>query len=206
MGAPRETFGAYGEAVVVAAAVLLVAAQLGLFAFVTGVGPFDAGTNGDPSTTPVPADAGRSGEADDRDVPGSGSSGGSRGAGSGGESTVAPEPPPYTLDVLGVEPCGNTCRDVRVRLTNERNATARDVVVHTSIYAGNTTAEDARVWEGRREIGSLGAGGSTTATERVSLSYFEALSVTRGGGWVTIVTTVESGEVTETFRERRKVA
>jgi hypothetical protein len=204
MGAPRGKLGAYGEVVVVAAAVILVAAQLGLFAFVTGIGPFDADATGGASTTPDPTDPGRSGESNDR--AGSGSSGGTGGTGSGGGSTDAREPPPYALDVLGIEPCGNTCRDVTVRLTNERDTAARDVVVHTRIYAGNTTASDARVWEGRREVGSLAAGGSTTATERVSLSYFEALSVTRGGGWVTIVTTVESAEGTETFRERREVA
>jgi len=84
--------------------------------------------------------------------------------------------------------------------------TANEVVVTTGIYSGNGTDESARVWEGRHEVGTLEAGASTTATARVSLSYFEALSVERNGGWVTVVTTVESGSVTRTFRERRQVA
>jgi hypothetical protein len=107
--------------------------------------------------------------------------------------------------VLGTEPCGNTCRDVTVRLTNNRNATAEDLTVRTRIYAGNTTDRNARVWEGQSDVGTLEAGASTTETARVSLSYFEAASVQRKGGWVTIVTTVESEGVTESFRERRNV-
>lgn len=189
-----------GTVVVVVAAVVLVAAQAGVVAFVIGFGPFDRGVpDSGPATTPEPT--GPDGDAD-------GSGGGSAGSGSSGSGDGAAESrdPPYEVDVLGTERCGNTCRDVTVRLTNHRNATANDVVVTTRIYSGNTTDGDARVWEGRREVGTLEAGASTTATARVSLSYFEALSVERKGGWVTVVTTVESDSVTRTFRERRRVA
>jgi hypothetical protein len=192
--------------VVVVAAVALVVAQAGLVAFVTGFGPFDSGESGPgPAATPEPADSGGAGSGN---AAGSGSGGGSSGSGGPGadSGSAGPSEPPYDLDVLGTERCGNTCRDVTVRLTNNRNETATDLTVRTSIYAGNTTGESARVWEGQNEVGTLEAGASTTATARVSLSYFEAIDVKRKGGWVTIVTTIESGDATRTFRERRKVA
>ena len=193
------------------AGVLLAAAALALLVLLAGgvvldVGPLDDAVNGGGATTPVPAGS---------DGGSPGGSGGSASDAAAGESDgsdaapaaeATPEPRVFDLDVLGIEPCGTTCREVTVRLHNERNATARDVVVTTRIYSGNTTDEGARVWEGRREVGTLAAGASTTATERVSLSYFEALSVKRTGGWVTVVTTVESATVTRTYRERRKVA
>ncbi|MEF8840647.1 MAG: hypothetical protein V5A62_03350 [Haloarculaceae archaeon] len=179
--------------VVVTVAVVLVAAQVGVVAFVVGFGPFAPDASGSESgATP--------------EAPGSGGgSGGSGTPGGDGGATGSSEPPPYDLDVLGTEPCGNTCRDVTVRLTNNRNATAEALTVRTRIYAGNTTDEDARVWEGQNDVGTLEAGASTTATARVSLSYFEAASVQRRGGWVTVVTTVESEAMTRSFEERWKV-
>lgn len=189
--------------VVVAVAGVLVAVQAGAIAFVTGVGPFDSGTSGPEPATPDPSDAEGTAPADADGSSGDGDPGGS---GDGGSGTAVPAPPPYDIDVLDTGECGNTCRDVTVRLTNNRDEPAEGVFVHTRIYSGNTTAGDARVWEGRREVGTLAAGGSTTTTARVSLSYLDALSVRRNDGWVTIVTTVESETTTETFRERRKVA
>jgi len=195
-------------AAVVVAAVVLVAAQAGLVAFVIGFGPFESGGSGPgPVGTPAPEPADPGGTGSDS-TGGSGSGGGSSVSGGSGADggSAGPSEPPYDLDVLGTEQCGNTCRDVTVRLTNNRNETATDLTVRTSIYAGNTTGEGARVWEGRNEVGTLEAGASTTATARVSLSYFEAIDVKRKGGWVTIVTTVESADVTRSFHERRKVA
>ena len=195
-----------GTVVAVAVAVVLVAVQAGLIAFGAGIGPFATDEPGPrTATTPEPGDPGDSGGtggSGDR-----GSDGGSGDAGgNGGAAASTPEPPPYDLDVLGTEPCGNTCQDVTVRLTNNRNGTAADVSVRTRIYAGNTTGENARVWEGGSDVGTLGPGESTTQTARVSLSYFEAIDVKRKGGWVTIVTTVASETETRTFQERRKVA
>ena len=201
MADPDRDVGANARTtVVVIVAVVLVAVQAGLVAFALGVGPFDGGSPGSESAT-GPDTAGSGGSAGN-----AGGSGGS-GEGAGGSGTEgASEPPPYDLAVLGTERCGNTCRDVTVRLTNNRNTTAENLTVRTRIYAGNSTADRSPVWEGRDEIGSLEAGESTTATARVSLSYVEAITVQRRGGWVTIVTTVKSTDLTETFRERRQVA
>lgn len=174
-------------------AVVLLVALAGALAITAGFGPLDV----DGSSS------GPTGSTGSADSVGSGSAGNSSTDGASGGTS---EPPPFGFDVLKTERCGNTCRDVTVRLTNRRDARASDVVVTTRIYSGNTTADGARVWERRREVGTLEAGASTTATERVSLSYFEALSVERKGGWITLVTTVESAEATTTFRERRKVA
>ena len=187
--------------VVVAVAALLLAVQAGAIAFSAGFGPFDSGASGpEPATTPDPSDVGGTGAETPDGSSGDGGSGGS----SGGSGTRTPLPP-YDLDVLDTEECGNTCRDVTVRLSNNRDEATEGVVVRTRIYSGNTTADDARVWAGRRDVGTLEAGASTTTTTRVSLSYFEALSIQRNGGWITVVTVVESEDVTRTFRERRKV-
>lgn len=190
---------ANGSVVVVAIAALLLVALAGALVLSTGTDTPGAGTPDGGTTTATPT-----GGDDPRDSGGSGGSGGGSGSASEGGSS-ANTPPPYDFDVLRTENCGNTCRDVTVQLTNNRDARADGVVVTTRIYAGNTTGENARVWEGRREVGTLESGGSTTKTQRVSLSYFEALSIQRKGGWITIVTTVESEAVTRTFEERRKV-
>ena len=187
---------ANGSIIVVAVAALLLVAFAGALVLSMGISLPGASTPDRGPTTAAPT----GGDGD------SGGSGGSGSASDGGSSASTSTPPPYDFDVLRTENCGNTCRDVTMRLTNNRNASASDVVITTRIYAGNTTGENARVWEGRREVGTLEPGGSTTATERVSLSYFEALSIRQKGGWITIVTTVESEEVTRTFEERRKVA
>jgi hypothetical protein len=162
----------------VAVAAALVATQVGLVAYAVGIGPFDRGAPATgPETTPEPggSEGGAPGGSGGPEVDGGGSASG---------------PPPYELDVLGTERCGNTCRDVTVRLTNNRNA----------------TAEGARVWAGRSDVGVLEPGASTTRTAPVSVSYFEAVDVKRKGGWVTIVTAIESEGVTKSFEERRKVA
>lgn len=212
---------ASGSIVVGTVAALLIVALAGALVFSTGFGPPEAGQPAREPTTAAPTPAGDDGSGDAEGSSGSGGSGGSGGAGSSGGSgggggsgsasngeseAETPTPPPYDFDVVRIEDCGNTCRDVTVQLTNNRDARASGVVVTTRIYAGNETTENAEVWEGRRDVGTLGPDGSTTATERVSLSYFEALSVKQKGGWITIVTTVESEEVTRTFEERRKVA
>lgn len=191
---------ANGSAVVVTIAALLLVALAGALVLSTGTDTPGAGTPDGGTTTATPT-----GGDDPRDSGGSGGSGGGSGSASEGGSSTNTSTPPYDFDVLRTESCGNTCRDVTVQLTNNRDARADDVAVTTRIYAGNTTEENARVWEGRREVGTLEPGGSTTKTQRVSLSYFEALSIQRKGGWTTIVTTVESEAVTRTFEERRKV-
>jgi hypothetical protein len=217
MTVPSGGGRANGTILVATVAALLIVALAGALALTSGVGPFDAGPPERGVTTAAPApdgdsdEPGSSGDSDGSDgsASGSGADGGGDGSngGSDGEASAdTPAPPPYGFDVVRTENCGNTCRDVTVRLTNNRNATANDVVVTTRIYAGNSTGEDARVWEGRRDVGTLEPEGSTTATERVSLSYFEALTVKQRGGWITIVTTVESEEITRTFEERRQVA
>ena len=194
---------ANGSTIVVAVAALLLVAFAGALVLSLGIGPPGASTPERGPATAAPT--GDDGDLIDSGGSG-GSGGGSRSASDGGSSAGTSTPPPYDFDVLRTENCGNTCRDVTVRLTNNRNVSANDVVVTTRIYAGNTTGDNARVWVGRREVGTLEPGGSTTATERVSLSYFEALSIRQKGGWITIVTIVESEEVTRTFEERRKVA
>lgn len=114
--------------------------------------------------------------------------------------------PPYSFTVQSIEKCGQTCRDVTVKLTNERNETATGVTIYTRIYAGNSTDASDKVWEGSREVGTLEAGASTTETQRVQLSVSDAYAVRQNDGWITILTTIESDDVTITFKQRRDVA
>jgi hypothetical protein len=118
---------------------------------------------------------------------------------------ATPEPAPdvaFTVD--RIETCGRTCRDVTSTVTNDGSAAATDVTVYTRIYAGKGTDGDV-VWEGRERVGSLGAGESSTTTERVDLSLADAVTVESADGWVTVQTTIQSDEETVTVTQRRQV-
>ena len=114
---------------------------------------------------------------------------------------------PFTFGVDEVEECGQTCRDVTATLYNEQAEPASNVTADIRIYAGenNTDADDV-VWEGTVDVGTLDANASETTTQRIDLSFREALKVDNNGGWITIQTTVDSADTTVTFRESRQVA
>lgn len=185
------------------AAVLVVVAVVavgGAAAFVAGIGPLgDIGGGDSGEVTSTPASTGTV-------YDGSGGSGGDGDAGTGTAAGAEENSvPPYTFAVESIEECGDTCRDVTVQLDNNRDETAAGVSVFTQIYAGNSTDASDRVWEGTRDVGTMEAGTSTTETSRVELSYSEGYQVQQNDGWITIVTTVESDDVTITFRNRRQV-
>ncbi|MFB6126678.1 MAG: hypothetical protein ABEJ79_05195 [Halolamina sp.] len=177
----------------VVAAVVVVAVGGVAGAFALDVGPFASGVvadeddaTGASSTTDTPASTGTVYD--------------------GGEAgTETASAPPFSFQVVTIEECGNTCRDVTVELNNNQDREATGVEVYTRIYAGNSTDADDKVWEGTESVGTLGAGGSTTSTRRVELSYSDALEVRNNDGWITILTTVESDDTTVTFKERRDV-
>ena len=115
--------------------------------------------------------------------------------------------PPFVFTIDRVEDCGLTCREVTATLQNSQAEPATGVTVYSRIYAGqNTTASDAIVWEGKDDVGTIEAGAAYTSTRRVELSLAEASAIERAGGWVTIVTTVDSDERTVTFRDSEQVA
>lgn len=180
---------------VVAAVVVLLAVGIGAAAFV-GVGPMGP-DDGESAVTDTPESTGTVYES-------GGSDGGGDGSGSGSGTDTASQPP-YAFEVVKIEECGDTCRDVTVELVNNRDETATNVKVYTRIFAGNSTDSDDKVWEGTEDVGSLEAGASTTSTKRVELSYGEAIKIKNNDGWITILTTVESDDVTITFKERRNV-
>lgn len=134
--------------------------------------------------------------------PASSDDGGSDATASGGTASDAQS---FTVIADNTEKCGRTCRDVTSTVTNEQDVTAEDVSVSTRIFAGKGTDGD-QVWQGSEDVGTLGAGESHTATKRITLSFGDAWSVKRADGWITIRTTVESAEGTETLLEQRKVA
>ncbi|MFC7098066.1 hypothetical protein [Halobaculum marinum] len=182
-------------------AIVGVVAVGGAAAFVAGIGPLgDLGGGGSDTVTETPQSTGT--VYDDAGADGSGDAAADS-ASAGDDDTNSL--PPYTFAVQSIEQCGQTCRDVTVRLDNNRNETATGVSVFTRIYAGNSTDQGDMVWEGKRDVGAMDAGGSTTETSRVELSFSEAYQVQQADGWITIVTTIESDDVTITFRERRDV-
>lgn len=123
----------------------------------------------------------------------------------GGGAAETSEPFAFTVD--DIEECGSTCRDVTVTLSNEQDESATGVTVYTRIYAGqDSTAEEDLLWEGQEAVGTLGPDESTTQTERVELSFSEALAVQQNDGWITVLTTVETDEQTVTFTDNRQVA
>jgi hypothetical protein len=121
-----------------------------------------------------------------------------------GTSTAAP--PPFGFEIVATEPCGQTCRDVTVELTNNRETAASGVTVSTRIFAGNETTEEAMVWDDEEDVGRVAAGETVTSTRRVELGFSGGIAVQNSGGWVTIVTTVASDEATVTFERTEQVA
>lgn len=178
------------KALLAGAAVLLVlAAGIGA-AFVLGVGPAPGGD--DTQLTDFPTE-----------TPAATASGGSTATG----ASTGTATPPFAFEIERIETCGETCRDVTASLTNQQDEPAEDVTVFTRIYAGeDNTAEEDLVWSGKEEVGTLQAGETHTATKRVELSLNEGLAVENHGGWVTIVTTVQTADRTVTYRESRQVA
>ena len=168
-------------------AVLLVAGTA--VALYTGIGPAPGGGDSGEQLTAFPTGTplGTSAQA----------------GGTASTATAAP----FSFVIDSIEECGRTCRDVTVTLANEQDEQATDVVVYTRLYAGqDNTADDDLVWQGKEEVGTLAAGGSHTATKRVELSLQEALKIENGGGYVTIVTTVQTAERTVTFKDVEQVA
>jgi hypothetical protein len=184
--------------VLVALAGLALAGGAGLM-LADGFGLAPGGPSGDgsnvsefPTATATPTSAGGGGEATD--------------SGAGG-TTATPEPAPaFAFEVRQIESCGQTCRDVTSSVSNTGDAAATDVVVYSRIFVGNSTSEDDLAWQGKEQVGTLPAGETYTATNRVELSYGEALAIQQNGGWITVQTTVQSDEKTVTFTERYDVA
>jgi hypothetical protein len=104
-----------------------------------------------------------------------------------------------------IEECGQTCRDVTSTLSNQQDATAENVTVHTRILAGQGTDGDV-VWRGSEDVGTLPAGESSTTTRQVELSFADALKIENNGGWITVQTTVETADGSVTFTDERQVA
>jgi len=185
----------------VAGGVLLLVFVAGVAAFAAGLGPAPGGDSGGGELTDVPTGTGTiyggSGTATD--------DGGSDGGGSDGSTATAESGPPFVFEVTEIDECGRTCRDVTVTLFNEQEDTATGVTIYTRIFAGNSTDESDKVWEGKEDVGRLEGGGSVTATKRVELSLMEANQVRENDGWVTVLTTVRSDETTITFRSREQV-
>lgn len=125
----------------------------------------------------------------------------------GGSDTTTTETPPFSFIIERIVECGQTCRDVTATLENNQNETATGVTVFTRVFAGeDNTAEEDIVWEGKEEVGTMDADASHTTTRRVELSLQEARKIEQKGGWITIVTTVQTDDLTVTFRDSEKVA
>lgn len=126
------------------------------------------------------------------------------GSASNGESASSGGTEPFRFELLGVEECGTTCRDVTILLYNQLDESATGVAVTARLYAGNGTDGDV-LWTNEREVGTIEAEGSTTSTERVSLGPFEAAKLEASDGWVTVVLTVESDGPTVELTRRMNV-
>lgn len=113
--------------------------------------------------------------------------------------------PAFSFEIVAIEECGQTCRDVTVTLYNNQNQTATNVSVDTRIFAGNSTAQGDQIWEDTEDIGTMEPGSSVTRTQRVELSFSQAFAVQQNDGWITVVTTVRSDQTTITFENRRNV-
>ena len=118
--------------------------------------------------------------------------------------TPTPGPPPFSLTVDQLEPCGPTCRDVTLTVRNEQSTAATDVGITAVIYAGQGT-EGTAVWTGYEYVGTVDGGAEHQLTERVSLSLRQAAAVQNAGGFVTVQTTIEYDDRVVTFTRQRRV-
>lgn len=126
---------------------------------------------------------------------------------SGSNASSPTEADPFSFAIDEVEECGDTCRDVTATLENQQTETAENVTVYTRVFAGeNNTDTDDVVWEGVDEAGTIEAGETYTSTERVELTLQEGRQVENEGGWVTIVTTIETDDATVTFTTTEQLA
>lgn len=176
----------------VLAVVVLLAAVVG--AVVTGFGPAPGGTGSGDDIEQFPTETTTAGTGDD-----------SGGADDENRTTTSAEQPPFAFDIVRIDQCGQTCRNVTATIYNNQNHTAESVTVYTRIYVGNSTAESDVVWEGKEAVGTMAPNSSYTSSRRVELTYSEAYEVKQHGGWITIVTTVQSENVTITFEDQRDV-
>lgn len=164
--------------------VLLLAAGLAAAVFY-GVGPAPGGPESGEQLTDIPPAT-------------------SDGSGTGPTATALP---PFSLSIIEIEDCGQTCRDVTATLQNNQDGTATGVTVSTRVFAGqDNTAEEDLVWQGKEQVGTLEAGASHTTTRRVALSLLEANKVQQNNGWITIVTTVQTDDRRVTFQDSKQVA
>jgi hypothetical protein len=169
--------------------VVVVAGALG-YAYVEGIGPLKedpaAGLEDPPETE----------KAYDM------SGGGEESVDTGGEDK---DTPPFAFEVESIEKCGRTCREVNAALHNRMEQDAEDIVVHTWIYAGNSTAREDVVWADNRDISVLESGDVHRSTDRVELSIQQAENVREKDNWITVEAVVESQQETVKFVNREQV-
>lgn len=180
---------------VAAVVAVLVVGVLG-YAYVEGVGPLEedpaAGLDKPPETDNVYGMDGGNGGVD-------GTNSNDEDSETQGEKTA-----PFEFEVESIERCGRTCREVNAALHNRIGEDARNVVVYTWIYAGNSTERDDVVWAKNREVGVLEAGELRRSTDRVNLSVQQAENVRERDGWITVEATVESRNETAKFVTREE--
>ncbi|QIO21746.1 hypothetical protein [Haloarcula sp. JP-L23] len=108
---------------------------------------------------------------------------------------------PFTIDVRNIETCGNTCRDVTVKITNNGGNPRENISVTTTIYTGNSS-----VWEGEESVGTLGPDESSTKTKRIDVGFVGGGKIKQNDGKILIETVVHWDGGSATFSERRDVA
>lgn len=123
------------------------------------------------------------------------------------ENTQSPpnDSPPTATEELrfsigDIETCGRTCRNVPTTLTNTRAMPVHEVVVKTTIAAGNVS-----IWTERTAIGRLGAGESVTTTIHIDIGVRGGLAIKANNGYVTIRTVITTADHRRVITDRRKV-
>lgn len=110
--------------------------------------------------------------------------------------TVRGDTRQFRFEVLSVEQCGRTCRDIDVRLMNA-GAAVTDVSATSRLYAG-TRDPDNKVEEVTTDIGAMPADSSVQRTVRMDPGISGGLELCNADT-VTLVTTVRSAEHGQEF-------
>lgn len=166
----------------------------------TGVGPVDDVVDSVLGNDSASDDTG-TGDADSGSTDG-GDSGDTGNGDAASDSGSASEPDTeFAFAVRDIEECGQTCRDVTVKLTNTMETSATDVEVNTRIYTGGD-----KIWSASESFDEVSDSESKTKTKRVKLGYLDAAKVKQNDGTIRIKTTVTWDGGEQTFSETRKVA
>ncbi|MFB6179600.1 MAG: hypothetical protein ABEI77_07755 [Halorientalis sp.] len=108
----------------------------------------------------------------------------------------------FVFEVNGTEKCGKQCRRMTVTVANTGDVAAENVTLDMDVYAGKADP----VWEGTHAVGRLGAGTGKSMQLTITVDDEGYHQIVSNFGKVTLQTTVESRNASNSFEDTHNVA